>query len=126
MVSLQKRTKEFLRLMRHLKRCSAHGRQKFIQRGPQWFIDTLILFSKLYMQGRVSGVSKAQRSKLAPYQRELMRLAKCRQHGARKVLVQRGGFLPILAAIPALIAKAVLGAAAGAGVKAIYNKIQKR
>ena len=114
----------FKKLIRLGKRCSKRGRTKLVQRAPDWFIRALIRVGDLYSKGRLS----AQKTrKLNRYRTEMEALAKCRNmKSARKRLVQRGGFLPFLLPIAAVIGKALLGAAAGAAGTAIIRKVIKK
>ena len=115
---------KFKKLIRLARRCSKRGRTLLVKRSPNWFIRALIRMGSMYTKGRLSA---QKMRKLNRYRREMEALAKSRNmETARKRLVQRGGFLPFLLPIAAVIGKALLGAAAGAAGTAIIRKVIKK
>jgi len=83
--------------LRFLSKASPAVRKKFILHAPESFLDCCSELCVNYCAGRID-CTRTQKKRLARYKSQLRELADRRTgDGARRRILQRGGFLPALA-----------------------------
>lgn len=119
----QRKLKTFISKYR---RSSDRKRRLLIQRAPPWLIKMFMKGSSLYLKGRIP-LDTSCRSKLNRHHSDLAQLSRCRNvKQAKRVLVQRGGFVFALPALAIAAGKAIAGALAGAAATAGIKKLLRR
>lgn len=125
-----KKTQAFRKLLSLAKRCSKRGRSHLIHHAPDWFIRNLCHTCKAYKMNKLpkgkSRLTATIKRRLCRYPKDVSYMSKCKSmKKARQRLVQRGGFLPALLPLLAIIGKGLLGGAAAAGAGALVKKITR-
>jgi hypothetical protein len=122
-----KRLEKYSALLNAVQTADPKTRVGILRSAPDEFIKTLLEVVLNVLAGNVHCQGN-QLKRVKRYKSHLREVSHCRHNikQARKKLIQRGGFLPLILPLLGIIGKGILGAAAGAAAHATINKIRGR